>query len=630
MVKERRLLLVIVIVCITAACFHLLAIGGGARAETVWQKANTFVWQDFEYWHAPSNYGWKSSCPPYPVYGWCPFTGFGRISTVIDPGLQSRVFLYECMMSPLNQFYPFFAWNEYVTYPDGDPINDKNIISFNIRMWLGIEWFDLWEVQIYLMSRNGQQVNLIYRPTGQFESGPTPYEGRPGDLFTGRFDPPGFVYELGRQYQDGTWHLVVRDLDRDVALALGYEMDDSNRDGFGEEAGYGPGESRILSIMMKGYQLMVDNITFHDKLDNIINHPPKLQRIGPQYAQLFVQFSTLITATDIELPGYDEDERLEFFATIGGYGSQGVQTTDLIHRVKEDPNNPGTYLVCANNDSACTKDKVMIQFIPQHFEDIVVTIRVVDPGGLSDIETFPLSVVNYPVVNNPPYFEEIEDDVYILGSNDGFFVKQFLCYDKDKEDIPGTIKEPGNITYSAMIDGIPSYQYGPWQEPIIPVPNVPEIKFSPRFEGIHRIQVVAIDPRGLSAVTDFTLVVVNSGTWLNHPPILCEDIDSPQIAKAGKVFVIPVEFFDPDGDFIYYSCNIGSVTELKEGFGITSGSSIGQTVGEDTKGRYVSGAIYTLNTYWPGRYVVEIIAYDIRGGYSIINFLLDVEPWWTY
>ncbi|MGA1794272.1 MAG: hypothetical protein ACMUIL_00315 [bacterium] len=621
MVKKRGFVLV-VIVCMMAACFHLLLTGPGARADT-------FVWQDFEYWNAPSTYGWKSSCPPYPVYGWCPYTGFGRISTVIDPGLQSRVLLYECMMSHLNQFYPFFAWNESVTYPNGDPISDKSIISFNIRMWFGIEWFDQWEVQVFLVSRKGEQVNLIYRPVGQGESGPIPYEGRPGDIFSGRMDPPGYVYELGRQYQDGTWHLVLRDLDRDVAMALGYEMDDTDRDGFGKSI-FGPGESRILSIMLKGYQLMVDNIAFHDTLGDIINHPPKLQRIGPQYAQLFVPFSTLITATDIELTGASDESRLEFLATIGGYGSQGIQTTDLIHRVKEDPNNAGSYILCANSDPACAKDKVMLQFVPQHFEDLIVTIRVVDEGGLSDIETFPLSVVNYPVENHPPYFEEIEDDVYILGSNEGYFVKQFVCYDKDEEDIPGTIEEPGNITYSALINGLPSYQYGPWQEPIIPVPCVPEISFSPQFEGIYRIQVIATDPRGLSAVTEFTLVVVNYGTWLNHPPILCEDIDSPQIAKAGRTFLIPVEFFDPDGDVIHYSCNIGSVTEMKPGFGITPESEIGQTVDEDKKGRYVSGAVYTLTTPWPGRYLVEIIAYDIRGGYAVMTFLLDVEPWWTF
>ena len=69
---------------------------------------------------------------------------------------------------------------------------------------------------------------------------------------------------------------------------------------------------------------------------------------------------------------------------------------------------------------------------------------------------------------------------------------------------------------------------------------------------------------------------------------------------------------------------------MKEGFGITSGSSVGQTSGEEKYGRYVSGAVYTFTTYWPGRYIIQIVAYDIRGGYAIVEFMLDVEPWWTY
>ncbi len=580
----------------------------------------------------PRNHGWIIFSPSYPVFGFGPYTGFGRTITIIDPTLQSRILLYENMITPFNQFDPYFVYNQWLVYPDGDPINDKNIISFNIRMWLGIEWFDQWEVRINLISRNGKQINLIYRPTGQFESGPVFIEGNFGNIVTGMYDSPGYLYELGRQYQDGTWHLVVRDLDRDVALALGDDLYDPDRDGFGIESGFGPGESKIVSIMFKGYQLRVDNIAFHDRMSDIINHPPKLQRIGPQYAEIFVPYSFIITANDIDLLGESSDQQLEFFVTVGGYGSRGVQTSNMISRIKEDPNNPENYLICNINDTndVCIPNMVLLQFIPQVFEDIIITIRVVDEGGLSDVETYPLSVVNYPIVNNPPYFEEIEDDVYVLGTNEGYFIKEFICYDHDREDNPGTVEEPGNITYKALIDGSSSYRYGPWQDPIIPNPCKPEVRFSPKFEGFHTILVIATDQRGLSAITQFNLIVVNQGTWLNHPPILCEDIDSPQIAKAGRPFVIPVEFFDPDGDQVYYSCNIGSVTEMKEGFGITNGSIVGSTTGIEKYGRYTSGAVYTLTTHWPGTYLIEIIAYDIRGGYAIIGFILDVEPWWTF
>lgn len=38
-------------------------------SSTDWRALDTFIWQDFEYWHAPANYGWQSSCPPYPNFG---------------------------------------------------------------------------------------------------------------------------------------------------------------------------------------------------------------------------------------------------------------------------------------------------------------------------------------------------------------------------------------------------------------------------------------------------------------------------------------------------------------------------------------------------------------------------------
>jgi hypothetical protein len=38
-------------------------------SSTDWRALDTFIWQDFEYWHAPVNYGWQSSCPPYPIFG---------------------------------------------------------------------------------------------------------------------------------------------------------------------------------------------------------------------------------------------------------------------------------------------------------------------------------------------------------------------------------------------------------------------------------------------------------------------------------------------------------------------------------------------------------------------------------
>ena len=65
--------------CILAAVsfFSILVSNPGIAAiytqqelsSTDWRSLETFIWQDFEYWHAPANYGWQSSCPPYPNFG---------------------------------------------------------------------------------------------------------------------------------------------------------------------------------------------------------------------------------------------------------------------------------------------------------------------------------------------------------------------------------------------------------------------------------------------------------------------------------------------------------------------------------------------------------------------------------
>ncbi|MGA1839541.1 MAG: hypothetical protein ACMUIU_02860 [bacterium] len=74
--KGKRL---IQISCILAvfSFFSVLVCSPGIAAiytqqelsSTDWRALETFIWQDFEYWHAPANYGWQSSCPPYPNFG---------------------------------------------------------------------------------------------------------------------------------------------------------------------------------------------------------------------------------------------------------------------------------------------------------------------------------------------------------------------------------------------------------------------------------------------------------------------------------------------------------------------------------------------------------------------------------
>ncbi|MGA1794277.1 MAG: hypothetical protein ACMUIL_00340 [bacterium] len=701
--------------------------------STDWRSLDTFIWQDFEYWHAPSNYGWKSSCPPYPVYGWCPYTGFGRIETIMCPFLQSRVLFYSCMMSPLNQFYPFFAWNENVTYPDGSPINDKSLFSFDIMIpFVGIEHWDTWEMAIMVISRNGNQVLLIYRPEGMCETGPVFRDGIPGDIFTGMYDPPGFLFQIGREFNQGRWSHIIRDLDRDVDLTDDGER--NNSDGFGPHPSTGDtGNSMVAMVKFQHPLLRVDNIAFHKRgVVPYDEYQPYLYKIGPRYAQIFEPYRYLFFAdydtgdeeisnvldflltdrfedifitdpnaiedywislgadpnrfgteadpnisdligrdfiVDVNLPifanpnyrlgsnphlefipGTSFNQTLGWNATVGGIGASGVQFNG-INPLEINPYDgmptyipayydaeeviarfgrpffgplPSFYLECALWNAGFTywPNIARLDFTPQYFEDIILSIEVTD-GRVSDLETFPISVVNYPVENHPPYLEDLDDQIFYVGQLNTYAVGivDADCMIFSLSNLPATTHVPGfpltdqfrrdmdNIFWSFTLGGLPSYQYGPWLESMIE-PCSGLIRFTPKFEGSYRARLVATDDRGASAIGEFMLFSINKGTWLNHPPVIMMDWDHPQVVRAGEPLLLSsptLRVEDPDGDEIYFSSNIGSTGTLP------------------------SGDLYWhFYTHFPGFYQVEIIAFDIRGGYAVVTIDLEVKPWWSF
>jgi hypothetical protein len=227
----------------------------------------------------------------------------------------------------------------------------------------------------------------------------------------------------------------------------------------------------------------------------------------------------------------------------------------------------------------------------QVFEDMIVTARVSD-GVVTDKETFPISVVNYPVTNNPPIINDVDDQIFYVGEP-GYY--RIVAIDPDIQDM-------GGLTYHATLNGIPNYQYGPWMNQIIG-PCTGVLSFVPQFEGALDCVVTVLDPRGMSAVCEITIFCCNRGTWFNHPPIILGDLDSPQTIRAGEKFIADeMAFQDPDGDKMYWSCNVGSVG---------------------------NNGIYTFQTQFPGYYMVQITAYDIRGGAATTEFVLHVRPWWS-
>jgi len=162
--------------------------------------------------------------------------------------------------------------------------------------------------------------------------------------------------------------------------------------------------------------------------------------------------------------------------------------------------------------------------------------------------------------------------------------------------------EDFRLTWSATLNGLPSYQYGPWINQIID-PMYGILSFVPQFEGALTCVAVCQDPRGMYAVSEFTIFCVNPGTWFNHPPVVVREMDQPKTIRAGQIFVSEeLHIVDPDGEPLYYSCNIGAV-------------------GED--------GLYTFQSNFPGIYLVMITAYDIRGGAVTVQFVLNVLPWWS-
>lgn len=340
-------------------------------------------------------------------------------------------------------------------------------------------------------------------------------------------------------------------------------------------------------------------------------------------------------------------------ATIGGYGSNGVQAPFLLQPLPINPyDGMPTYIsayysasdAIANHGQAhysplqvfalesalwnaglqVWPNITALDFTPQVFEDLIVTIEVTN-GVHSDVRTFPISVVNYPVENYPPVLQlDIDDQIFYIGGDpeENSYVMTFVdpdCFIFSMSGAPATSHQPAyfgdfrqdmdSLSFQMTLNGLPSYQYGPWQESLID-PHSGLIRFDPKFEGVYDAYVSCNDNRGATAYAEITIFAVTHGTWLNHPPIILGGPTQPVVLNAGEEFILHTPNFaveDPDGDELYASCNIGSCGRAPDG-----------------------SFIWTFQSNFPGYYMVEIVFYDVRGGYAIMEFFIDVKPWWSY
>ncbi|MGA1839998.1 MAG: hypothetical protein ACMUIU_05160 [bacterium] len=267
-----------------------------------------------------------------------------------------------------------------------------------------------------------------------------------------------------------------------------------------------------------------------------------------------------------------------------------------------------------------------VDYEPQYFEDLIVTIQVTN-GHNSDTRTFPISVVNYPVENYPPVVQlHTTNRITYVGETDEYCLR-FLdpdCFIFSIAQFDGRIPAtthlpmlPGNqirtdmehLIYRMTLNGLASYQYGPWIQSLMN-PSNGLITITPRFEGAFDAIITCTDDRGASAFGDFIYYTFNHGSWLNHPPVNFGDPTRPLIARAGEEIIInypDLKVMDPDGDEMFAAANLGCVGRTADG-----------------------GFMWSFQTNFPGTYNVEIIFYDIRGGYVIRRLTVVVEPWWSY
>ncbi|MGA1826605.1 MAG: hypothetical protein ACMUIP_18280 [bacterium] len=243
----------------------------------------------------------------------------------------------------------------------------------------------------------------------------------------------------------------------------------------------------------------------------------------------------------------------------------------------------------------------------QMFENMVVTVVCTD--GLSeDVESFMIETVNYPVTNHPPVIEDVDDQIFYVGQG----VQQYQLNATDADSFTLSISnnytaqsDIADLVWNAYLDGYPSYTYGPFQETLINQKSG-LVSFNPQFEGAYEMVVTVRDPKGAEAYAAFTIYCVNQSTWLNHPPIVLGDWDHPMIGKQGQELLLHfTDVVDPDGEALTYSCNIGAMG-------------------------YINGEpVWTFQTEYPGTYMVEIVAYDMSGGYVVIPQEIIITTWWS-
>jgi hypothetical protein len=190
---------------------------------------------NFEYWDSPYNHGWIQQEPPYPVYGFG--MGYATIfNTVLDLQEGSRVLdvyrppsvfllstpyerhqIFHGLITPPSAADPDGAECISVRANDEDPTPNP-IVSFDFRAPLGIEPWDIFELDVIGESEDGDnavtvRIVPLQPPAGACIGPLNSTENMYGitAAVTG-FNPAGqlqVTVAIGRGMLDGSWLRLV-------------------------------------------------------------------------------------------------------------------------------------------------------------------------------------------------------------------------------------------------------------------------------------------------------------------------------------------------------------------------------------------------------------------------------------
>jgi hypothetical protein len=261
-------------------------------------------------------------------------------------------------------------------------------------------------------------------------------------------------------------------------------------------------------------------------------------------------------------------------------------------------------------------------YTPYYFENLVVALQIANQNKIEKL-TFTITTVNYPVENYSPqpqarifprFFKVGQESqctiVYIDPDCLIFSMAQFYGRSPATTHLPML---PGNkirtdqdkLVFHIHIEDLPYYKYGPWIDS--DMDHFSGIcRLTPKFEGLLHFINSCTDPFGATSISTRDIYCINPGTWYNHSPIVTS-FPTPKKIKAGEEIILNARAIDPDGDYVYASCNIGSIGMVASG-----------------------DSIWTFQTNFPGLYILEIIFFDMRGGYTSRDASIQVVPWWSY